>query len=311
MVNAPRFDSLQEMDASEWLNLAKKQMADQTWPSECRRCQEIEQTGEQSIRLYSILLHETRKRDDYLQIGGVLDNVCNSACQFCSSKVSTKIAALEGNKFRVNNYDRFLQLPLDRIEHLDINGGEPSNSKNYAHLLSNLPPNLQTLRVNTNGSRVINELEAINKSGVAVTVTMSFDGIDAVHDYVRWPVKWENFYRSLMQYREFKLADLNLWTTVNALNVGDLCNIRKFVQEHDLHHSYALLDMPYVLNVRYSNVFTKSAKKILEASHESEMNRLAELVAVDKDNSVELRTFIDRQDTLRNITIKDYINVSI
>jgi hypothetical protein len=114
-----------------------------------------------------------------------------------------------------------------------------------------------------------------------------------------------------MQYREFKLADLNFWTTVNALNVGDLCNIRKFVQEHGLHHSYSLLNMPDVLNVRYSNVFTKSAKKILEVSHEPEINRLAELVAVDRDNSVELRTFIDRQDTLRNITIKDYINVSI
>lgn len=311
MVESPRFDSLSEMESSTWLHNVKTQMAQNTWPRECERCHETERVNNQSIRIHALNVHDQRSRDDYLQIGGVLDNVCNSACQFCSAQHSTKIAALQGQTLTVDNYAKFLQLPLDRIEHLDINGGEPSNSKNYRHLINNLPRNLRTLRVNTNGSRVIEELEKINKSGISVTVTMSFDGIDAVHDYVRWPIQWTGFYQNLMRYRRFDLHDLNLWTTVNVLNVGDLPNILRFVDQHNLHHSFALLHTPEVLSIKYSNNLTRRAKELLKQSGYTELNSLADLVATERDNSDELRTFIDRQDRLRKITISDYIDVKI
>ena len=42
---------------------------------------------------------------------------------------------------------------------------------------------------------------------------------------------------------------LNTWTTVSALNVDDLPNILKFVEEHKLEHSYAYLKEPKELTV--------------------------------------------------------------
>jgi hypothetical protein len=42
---------------------------------------------------------------------------------------------------------------------------------------------------------------------------------------------------------------LNTWTTVSALNVDDLPNILKFVQEHNIDHSYAYLTTPAELAV--------------------------------------------------------------
>jgi hypothetical protein len=79
-------------------------------------------------------------------------------------------------------------------------------------------------------------------------VTVSCDGIGSVFEYVRWPIKWENFYNNLMQYKTMPVT-LNLWTTVSVLNVDDLSNIQNFAQEHNIDHSYAYLKTPYELSV--------------------------------------------------------------
>jgi len=253
MINAPQFDSLADMESSMWLIKTKEKMARNEWPTECGRCQETEP---ESIRQYAVKLNDQTAQPDYLQVGGVLDNLCNAACQTCNENLSTRIGSLNGRTFPIiNNLDRFWQLPQERIAHLDINGGEPSYSKNYKRLLANLPPNLKTLRLNTNCSTILNELIGVADRGIEVTVTVSCDGIGPVHDFVRWPIPWKDFYDNLMQYKTMPVQ-LNLWTTVSVLNVEDLPNIQKFAHEHGIDHSYAYLKMPYELNV--DNTDTKS-----------------------------------------------------
>lgn len=309
MINPPQFLSVEEMDNSQWLAETKAKFLRNEWPTECVTCQETEQTNGTSIRLNSIKNHEHRSREDYLQIGGVLDNICNSACQFCSAKLSTKIGSLISSDYiKIDNSSKFWNLPLERIEHLDINGGEPSASKNYKNILSNLPPNLKTLRVNTNCSLLIPELETINANGVQVTVTVSFDGIGPTHDYVRWPIKWDKFYENLMKYKQYRIHDLNLWTTLNALNINQFEEILNFKDEHQLNHSYGILHSPLPLNIAFTNPWTIKAKERLSKSANKELNQLAELVASKENNEVELGEFIKRQDQLRSINILDFIS---
>jgi sulfatase maturation enzyme AslB (radical SAM superfamily) len=252
MVMAPEFDSLDQMENSEWLTQIRQQMHKGQWPQECVRCQE---TDSHSVRRFAEQLHNNTKGvPDYLQVGGVLDNLCNSACMTCNEHLSTRIGSIKGRVFPiVNNRDRFWNLPQHRIAHLDINGGEPSFSKNYREILANLPPNLLTLRLNTNCSTVLTELSHVARStGIEVTVTVSCDGIGAVHDLIRWPIPWSKFYENLMIYRSMPV-DLNLWTTVSILNVHDLPNIQKFAQQHGLEHSYAYLKTPLELSVDYND----------------------------------------------------------
>jgi hypothetical protein len=250
MVNAPEFDSLEVMEASTWLAKTREKMQAGQWPAECVRCQEAEPN---SIRQYAIKLDQQPAQTDYLQVGGVLDNVCNAACLMCDEQLSTRIGSLHGRVFPVlNNNQAFWNLPQDRIVHLDINGGEPSYSKNYRYLLENLPPNLRTLRVNTNGSTVITELTDIASRGIAVTVTLSCDGIGTVFELVRWPLTWNNFYKNLMTYRDMPV-NLNLWTTVSVLNMDDLVNIQSFAREHSIDHDYAYLKQPDPLAVENRN----------------------------------------------------------
>lgn len=259
MVNAPQFDSLEDMENSTWLAKTREKMQAGEWPAECVRCQEVEAEGPSSIRIHALALDERTNRDDYLQVGGVLDNVCNAACLSCNETLSTRIGALNGPGFPVyNNLDRFWNLPQHRIVHLDINGGEPSYSKNYRQLLANLPPNLKTLRLNTNCSTVLYELESIYQRGIEVTVTVSCDGIGPVHDLARWPVPWQEFYNNLMIYKNMPVK-LNLWTTVSVLNVDDLPNIQRFAREHDLEHSYAYLKQPWQLSVDNVDIEARDA----------------------------------------------------
>jgi len=251
MVNPPQFNTLEDLESSTWLANTKELMKLDQWPVECVRCQDTEPN---SIRQYSINLDINTHSKDYLQVGGVLDNLCNATCMTCNEHLSTRIGSLKGRTFPiVNNTDHFWALPQDRIVHLDINGGEPSYSKNYKKILANLPPNLKTLRLNTNCSTVLTELVDISQRGVEVTVTVSCDGIEDVHDLVRWPIPWQEFYDNLMIYKTMPVK-LNLWTTVSVLNVDDLPNIQAFAHKHNIDHSWAYLEHPFELSINNTDV---------------------------------------------------------
>lgn len=256
MVNAPQFTNLEEMESSAWLAATRSTMMQDQWPPECVRCQETEP---HSVRCYAEQLDAETEQRDYLQVGGVLDNLCNAACLTCDENHSTRIGSLRGRTFPiVNNAQRFRGLPRDRIVHLDINGGEPSFSKHYREILSDLPPNLKSLRLNTNCSTVLTELEHIVHRGVRVTVTVSCDGIGEVHDLLRWPIPWQKFYDNLMTYRGMPV-ELNLWTTVSVLNQDDLANIQAFAQAHSIKHSWAYLHSPWQLSVTNTDTAARDA----------------------------------------------------
>jgi sulfatase maturation enzyme AslB (radical SAM superfamily) len=289
MINAPQFSNLPEMESSTWLTKIKQQFSQGQWPNECLRCEQTETHKGNSIRLNSIEFDKTQTQSDYLIVGGVLDNICNSACLTCNENLSTKIGSLKSKTYKiVDNSNLFWALPQQRIVHLDINGGEPSASKNYKQILANLPPSVKSVRVNTNCSLVIEELEHIVKQGVEVIVTVSLDGINDVHDRVRWPIQWNKFYQNLQKYQSMSLTELNTWTTVSALNLGDFPNILKFIKQHNLLHSYAFLNSPDVLNIKYKNSLTLPYQHIFPG-----------YVAVDRNNQTELDQYLLEQSQIR------------
>jgi len=306
MINAKGFESYEEMEHSEWMKGVRDTMSQDKWPDECTRCQQSERVKGESIRTNSItrhkMLHPIRK--DYLIVGGVLDNVCNSACQSCNAGLSTKIGSLESKNYpRVDNLEVFKKLPQERIIEFDVNGGEPTASKNYKKILKTLPESVKIVRMNTNGSRMISELEDVLKRNIIVIVTMSLDGIGSVHDYTRWPIKWTDYKKTVDAYKKlqekYKLLQLDFWTTVSCLNIKNLPEIINFAKNKNIPHDWAFLNKPSVLNIRYKNRFTTLAKHMSPKE-----------IAVEEDNSEQLELFIKRQDSLRNISVDDYFNLT-
>jgi sulfatase maturation enzyme AslB (radical SAM superfamily) len=308
MNNHKGFESVEQLQESEWLQGIRDTFAKGEWPRECVRCQHTEEKHGHSIRLKSIDRHRIleRKHKDYLVVGGVLDNICNSACQTCNSTLSTKIGSLETKSYkRVDNYVRFWELPQDRIVEVDVNGGEPTASKNYKKILVNLPKNTQIVRMNTNCSRTINELETILEKGIAVIVTMSLDGVGTVHDYVRWPIKWKDYTKTVDHYVElrekYKLLKLDFWTTVSCLNLADFENIKSYARQMNIAHGWAFLTDPAVYDVRHKNKFTLYALPTCDED-------MKKNVGTNRHNNEALSQMLSRQDKLRGIDHRDYFN---
>lgn len=306
MVGAPGFSSWQEMQSSEWLSAVKDQMDQGHWPIECQRCQATEPAH--SIRLGSIQRDQVLSKfdPDYIILGGVLDNICNSACQSCSARLSTKIGSLtEKNYIKTSNKHLIETVPSEHIVEIDLNGGEPTASPAYQNLLENLPPNVKVLRVNTNGSKILPNIDRILESKVQLIITLSLDGVDNVHDYVRWPIKWNKYVKTVERYIEYRNKYRNLkleaWTTVHSLNVCDFNNIETFTKKYNINHSWAFLVDPDPLNAMYSNQYTETAKQFVKNKN------IVEKLATLDNNQKQLEEFINQQDQLRNISIKDYL----
>lgn len=302
------------MESSEWNQHLQNT---EQWPIECVRCQSTEQTAGQSIRLDSERKHKLLKsfRDDYLVIGGVLDNVCNSACQFCYEGLSTTIGSLKKNVIKLENVSAFDQLPQDRIIELDINGGEPSYSKNYKKLLNNLPPNVKIVRINTNGTQVIPEVKQLLEKKIKVTVTLSFDGTERVNEYARYPIKWKKWDQVVNEYKQLadtsNLIELGFWSTLNVFTIGNLGNMLQYSDSVGIPFSYGVLEFPEQMSIKYTNPFTEQAKEKFEKSDILLLKQLAPLIASSYNNTKELVDFVTKQDKLRNISYKDYFDIEL
>lgn len=305
MVNAPEFSSLEELNNSKWLAELK---SNEDWADDCHRCQQEEELNQKSIRQHALERHKflSKFNTNYLIIGGILDNICNSACQFCNENLSTKIGSLKyGKDYNlINNYDVFYTFPQDSILELDINGGEPTNSPNYQKVLENLPSNLKILRINTNASRLITNIENILDKKIKVIVTISFDGVDKIYNYARFPLKWEIFTKVVDQYRDlskrYNNLELNFWSTICAYNIADLPNIINYANKVNIDLSYGYLQEPKELQIFYTNPLTLSAKEKLDNI------TLSKSVASKEDNTEQLLKYLKIQDKIRGTNFKNY-----
>lgn len=315
MNRPPEFDSLEQMEKSEWLEVTKTKMANNIWPKECIRCQKTEAVNKRSIRLDSIDRDKLLRPIDqnYFIVGGVLDNICNGGCQTCNSGLSTKIGSITGKPVKVNNIESFKKLPQDRILELDINGGEPTYSPNYKMILKDPPKNIKIVRINTNGHRPFLEIEPLLNRSIRVIVTVSFDGLYKIHDYVRWPMNFLQLEHTIKYYKNLnqeyrKLFRLNTWTTVSALNIGQLDEILDYTKENSLDHSFGILENPEVLAITKSNTLTQQAKSKYQNHDNRILKNLSKIIGTEETNSDHLKNFIKMQDGFRAISFSNYFN---
>lgn len=308
MVNNPSFKDYETMMASDWVQEIRDTFDADKFPEECIRCKISEELNQYSVRQGAIEEHNRQTKEDYLIADVLLDNVCNLACQFCSPMASSKIGALHSPLYKIHdNTNHFEKLPLDRITQLDMAGGEPSHSKNVKNLLLNLPPNVNSLRINTNCTTFMDEIIPLLDKGFNISMTISFDGVGKVQEYVRWPIKWDKFCSVLYQYKKLQSIypnnlNLGFWTTINVLNINDFNNMKSFSNSVDISFSYSLLHSPTALNIKYKNELTN------KASEDSVLNEIfGTQLACDIDNQQEFDNFIATQDSLRGIKISDFI----
>ena len=315
MIGAKEFETFDEMQKSVWLENIKNQMDQDIWPEECVRCKNTEEIYKRSIRLDMIdrdkILRAHNK--DYVIVGGVLDNICNSGCQTCNAGLSSKIGSITKSYIKVDNFEKFYQLPIDRIVELDINGGEPTYSPNYKKIINNLPPNIKIVRINTNAHRTFKEIINLLEKKIRVIVTVSFDGLGNIHDYIRWPIKFTDVEKTLQEYLDIKktyqnLLRINTWTTVSVYNINQLDEIIKYLKQRQIDHEFGILESPSLLSIKNKNALTEKAKYKYQESNDELLRNLSKKIATENNNSQRLAEYISQQDEYRSISFYDYFN---
>jgi hypothetical protein len=303
-----RFDSFASMVDSLWIQDLKEQFAKEQWPIVCNKCKLIEENlhNQPSPRIDAINFHNTQEKTDYLVANVMVDNICNGACQICNPQQSSKIASLMKQPLLLNN-DGYDILPHNRITRLYLLGGEPSFSKKCKEILANLPPLLESLWITTNGSIMLTEIIPIADRGINVQINISVDGTGRIFEYARWPLQWDIVSGIIRQYTTIPNVNVCMIATVSALTVVDIENILKFSKEIGIGISWNVLKNPQVLSIKYINLLTLAAKEKYKDTQSHELLGILTEIASGPNNDIELIEFINKQDTLRNISIKNYL----
>lgn len=214
---------------------AKIALAD-GWIPECQECQRIETIGIKSMRALS---HE-RVVGEFesgvcVSLELNFDKKCNAACLSCAPKFSSTWERYN-RKFNLAQHitqrdpaellQEFVDaVPLDQLQFLYIQGGEPFYSDTNLRILNHIckihpAPESITLFYQTNGSLLpTDEVMAHWKRFKSVAINYSIDDIDQRFNYLRWPLDWNTVNQNIQTMIATTTVDFKINSTINPLNI--------------------------------------------------------------------------------------------
>lgn len=163
-----------------------------------------------------------------------LSNLCNLKCVMCNATRSSEIAKDQG--LPVSNVSQEIIDDLsnmsDDLQHLTIQGGEPTIMKEYEYYFSlldqkNLIGNID-LQIITNATNVNARFYALLTKFKSVRLSISIDAYGLANDYIRWPSKFTQIEKNLI-----KISDLPNNVQVeclNSINILSMFNYYDFLK---------------------------------------------------------------------------------
>ena len=220
---------------------------------ECRKCWQEEDAGVLSYREGNnniLVSREEKKRliNDYSEVLGVrhleiiLSNVCNLACQMCGPFSSTKwISTVKtndaftdrvflGNYTDSNlHYNTYTEEDIKDLKVIKLMGGEPFYMKESLTLLERLDEigrcNEMEFHTPTNCTVFPKrDILDIILSFKKVYVSVSFDGLGELNDYIRMHSNWDQVMGNFKKWHELSVryehVSLIMSNTVTILNLN-------------------------------------------------------------------------------------------
>jgi hypothetical protein len=221
------------------------------WTPACSSCLELEQAGQQSLRLTGPdWIDDDETSHDPVSIDIHLDTECNAACVICTEHFSSlwikekqkqqnQRIQFYSDKTSINSaIDNIVKtVPLTRVKYIKFFGGEPLFTDTHLRFLKHIPnPSQVTLHYTTNGSIYPNNetLKAWRKFKTVIFAA-SIDGIEEQFDYLRWPLTWKKVSNNLLRIKN----NTDIWNvmfrvefTVNFLNAYYFDRLEKWVSEN-------------------------------------------------------------------------------
>ena len=250
------------------------------------------------------------------------DNKCNLACISCDAEFSSLWAKELGiespeyqTKFDIND--------CVNAKKIYLAGGEPLIIDQYIDLITRISKNEQQpeLVINTNLTRVNEDLKNVLSKIKNLTLTVSVDAFGLVNEYHRWPMKWSKFVDNLTWVRNNLKCTVQFNTVVDAVSIINLHQLMEIEHLADcwnlsiLRSPQALLvnNLPEHLKPTVLSNFEK-IKQSRFYSHDvifkSRVNAVLTQINTP-GNSVMLGGYIDSIDQRRTLNHENYLGVKL
>lgn len=172
-----------------------------------------------------------------------LDNKCNLACISCEPVASSLWAKELGLGSPENTY-KFNFDDCVNAKKIYLAGGEPLIIDQYIDLITRISKNDQQpeLVINTNLTRVNDDLKNVLSKIKNLTLTVSVDAFGSVNEYHRWPIKWSKFVDNLNWVRDNLKCTVQFNTVVDAVSIVNIHQLIEIEHLIDLWNLSILID---------------------------------------------------------------------
>ena len=275
-------------------------------PTVCERCWHNEDAGIESRRMMenrfldfklnrdiSMIEDDARKSLSKINLYQFdLGSLCNGTCVTCGPTHSTAWKQLTGRNISIRNDSNLIDKNFEKIKNqinwksakrINLLGGESLLIKKSFDILELLLAyNNTECRISfvTNGSVNLSQKQIdLFKKFSDINCCVSIDGIDKTFDYLRYPLKWEIVSKNLDTYRKF-FKEVTVSYTISNLNYHERDNTIKWFNDNNLLFIENFVSHPEYFNYRVMPGTTLWQRFVDE---------------------------IKKQDSLKGISIKDYI----
>jgi pyruvate-formate lyase-activating enzyme len=239
----------------------------------CTGCWRVEETGSRSFRSVASAEYpvapETVAEDHPQPVFRYLDlrfgNLCNLACRMCVPYTTRKLfdehARLYGeatlapyrnmNWFEAPHFWDELHQYRHGVEKIHLAGGEPLIIKECWDFLRRLAEdpcakNI-TLSYNTNLSHIPPQAKELWPRFKGVVLLVSMDGVGPVNDFIRYPLKWNDFERNLRtiedEFEAYNVINCHVQPTVQAYNIRRIVEICEYLATYRKIQRYPLVNL--------------------------------------------------------------------
>jgi len=331
----------------EYLTEVRNDMLNNVPRKECEPCYTIEDTGGKSFRnAFDIRHSHIDLQGKELFLPNDLDirfsKLCNLKCRMCSESISSQLEKEMTNNYSLlkqyrdqitqpimseNNFKKILD-NINSIDYIKVAGGEPSIMPEVESFLQafidnnrHTGDNAVNLLITTNCTNQNTKFEKLINQFSNVTLTVSFEGIGLVNNYIRSPSNFDILEQILISYLKKHKCILN--ATIQAYNLPyliEFVNWLKYINENfgQLDAFFMLLDQPgdlacYNLSKSLRNYYVDMYLENIDfdATWLADSNLKSSLELLKKDQSeISNYRFVHRTkafDHVRNQHIKDYL----
>jgi organic radical activating enzyme len=271
-------------------------------------------------------------------------NICNLACRMCSpfSSVAlleewsdtehptSKVMEESIGAYRQINWQNWSELPevwddlfeiSEHVDEINFAGGEPFLNVAHVNYLKRLIQSGRSrdirISYNTNLTVIPQWLEPIIESFRTVKIMVSVDGVGALGEFIRHPLKWNSFEQNLVKLDRLKGAfrdnvEIAFNTTVQVYNIFGLTELLDYLANSSLTNLPRSSSANLLENPSYFNVANLPAeiKKAARRKIESYLSKTENQQHTDFLTAVKRQLEVDTPDEVENNSTKEFRSVT-